>query len=357
MKFPTATQIVIAALLASVLTLVTACSSPPRPFYAQDSFGGNSPFQKHVPDDTALACEAAQRTLLGDGYTIEGNSAKGTFKGRKAYRINGDRSTFVEMSVVCLPDAEGSTVFANGLISAYELKKAPTSASIGLSVIGSVSLPIGQSVDSMVKVSDETITDRAFYQRFFASVEGRLDRMRLESREKAPKEDEALSLITSTQTPSNDQHTSTKEKIKVSDAARIEPVPMTTANTNVSPTTPEKSVSALTSTTSSVSPSSTSTIGVPSSAVPEVAGVTSTSTTNTPVLTAAPSIAFTPVTALPAAKTTSGAAASSSTPASVVAAPAAPEVAGAASTSTISNPVQTAPLTAPTAVTTSIQSP
>ncbi|ANJ66370.1 hypothetical protein A9404_02320 [Halothiobacillus diazotrophicus] len=187
MKFPVSAPIVSAALLACLLPILSACSTPSRPFYAKDSFGGNSPYQKRVPDDPQLACAAAKRTLLGDGYIIEDPSAKTSIKGRKAYRINGDRSTFLEMSVVCLSDPEGSSIFANGLISTYDLKKAASSASIGVAVLGSVSLPIGQSVDSRVKVADETITDPEFYRRFFASVEHRLDWMRSPNQVAVPK--------------------------------------------------------------------------------------------------------------------------------------------------------------------------
>lgn len=170
---------------------LSGCSSTPQaPFYSTDSFGSDSPYQKHVPDDAATACSAAERTLLGDGYIIEGDSSKGSFKGRKAYRIDGNRSSFLEMNIVCLSDSAGSTIYANGVNSTYDLKKASSSASVGVAVLGSVSLPIGQTVDSMVKVANETITDRVFYQKFFESVEKNLVSMRVEIQSKKPKEDE-----------------------------------------------------------------------------------------------------------------------------------------------------------------------
>lgn len=222
MKLPTVTSLWAILLLAFQLPLLTACSSPAKPFYAKDSFGGNSPYQKHMPDPADLACAAAKRTLLGDGYIIEDTASRTAFKGKKAYRINGDRSTFLEMSVVCLADPEGSSVFANGLISTYDLKKAASSASIGVSVIGSVSLPIGQSVDSRVKVSEETITDREFYRRFFSSVQGRLDRMRLES----PRANESMSVQVNPETKS-------EEASQLTAANKPEsPTVMPTATTN-----------------------------------------------------------------------------------------------------------------------------
>jgi len=96
------------------------------------------------------------------------------------------------MTVICLPDPNGgSTLYANGLRSTYELKKSATPASIGVSVIGSVSLPIGQNVDSMVKTSDETITDRGFYQKLFNAVEAVLNAMHQEPGESKTRKDAA----------------------------------------------------------------------------------------------------------------------------------------------------------------------
>lgn len=74
------------------------------------------------------------------------------------------------MNIVCLPESNGSTVFATGLLSQYDQKKSTSSASVGLAALGSMSLPIGQSADSLVKVSVKTIDDKEFYQRFFAAV-------------------------------------------------------------------------------------------------------------------------------------------------------------------------------------------
>lgn len=191
MKFLRLLRPIVALAFVPALFGLSGCSSPPKvPFYSNDSFGSDSPYQKHVPDDAATACSAAERTLLGDGYIIEGDSSKGSFKGRKAYRIDGDRSSFLEMNIVCLSDSTGSTIYANGVNSTYDLKKASNSASVGVSVLGSVSLPIGQTVDSMVKVANETITDRVFYQRFFESVEKNLVSVRVENQSKKPKEDE-----------------------------------------------------------------------------------------------------------------------------------------------------------------------
>ncbi|OYV46883.1 MAG: hypothetical protein B7X12_03345 [Halothiobacillus sp. 20-53-49] len=153
------------------LVLITTGCSTPRATFTQDSFSNNSPYQQHVAVPASRACAAAERTLLGDGYSLDNTAKTGSVKGRKAYLTGSGRSSFLEMSVVCLPDATGSTIYANGLISQYDLKKSANAASVGVSVLGSISMPIGQSVDSMVKVSDETIRDRVFYKNFFSAIE------------------------------------------------------------------------------------------------------------------------------------------------------------------------------------------
>ena len=62
-------------------------------------------------------------------------------------------------------------MFANALQDRYALKKTNNSASLGVGVLGSVSMPIGSSDDSMVKVASETVSSAKFYERFFALVE------------------------------------------------------------------------------------------------------------------------------------------------------------------------------------------
>ncbi|MCB1705265.1 MAG: DUF2242 domain-containing protein [Halioglobus sp.] len=150
---------------------VTACTK--KAVYVDESFSNDSPFKLRVDDDVALACESARRSLLGQGYLIDlANSDE--VKARKATR---GENTFIEMNVVCVPEVGGSTIFAAGVLSTYDLKKNSSSASVGLSALGSISLPIGQSVDSLVKVSEETIDDKDFYKRFFAAVDKVLDDM------------------------------------------------------------------------------------------------------------------------------------------------------------------------------------
>jgi hypothetical protein len=79
---------------------------------------------------------------------------------------------------VCAPDSKGSnstTAFVNAVRDRYSLKKSSNSASLGVGVLGSVSLPIGYTDDALVKVASETIQTKKFYQQFFELVERYLD--------------------------------------------------------------------------------------------------------------------------------------------------------------------------------------
>ncbi len=154
--------------------LLMGCST--QAVYTRESFSADSPFRLKVDDDQTLACESARRSLLGQGYLIDSASME-QVKGHKAYRIEGKANTFIEMNIACVPDGVGSTLYATGLLSTYDLKKSSNPASVGLAGVGSISLPIGQSADALVKVAEETIGDRLFYRRFFAAVQYTLDEM------------------------------------------------------------------------------------------------------------------------------------------------------------------------------------
>jgi hypothetical protein len=111
--------------------------------------------------------------LLSQGYIITSADPK-LVSGHKSFQQTGETHMEISFSVVCADDgSEGhhATMFANALQDRYALKKTNNSASLGVGVLGSVSMPIGSSDDSMVKVASETVSSAKFYERFFALVE------------------------------------------------------------------------------------------------------------------------------------------------------------------------------------------
>ncbi|MBQ0132846.1 MAG: DUF2242 domain-containing protein, partial [Comamonas sp.] len=76
----------------------------------------------------------------------------------------------MNIRVTCVPDsAQGalSTGFVTALQDSFALKMASNSASLGVSMLGSVSVPVAAGHDSMIKIGSETVTADAFYDSFF----------------------------------------------------------------------------------------------------------------------------------------------------------------------------------------------
>ena len=161
-----------ASLLA--LAALAACSSTPQPKFQQELFDtGASPFARNFNASTTDTCEAARRALLSQGYMTT-LTHPDTVDGTKNFQPNGDSHVVVEFHVVCTAGEETSDtsiVYVNAVQNGYALKKSDTSASVGLSVLGSVSLPIRSNNDEMVKISSETIPSGKFYDRFFSLVD------------------------------------------------------------------------------------------------------------------------------------------------------------------------------------------
>jgi hypothetical protein len=161
-------------LLLSVLVL-SGCGSPDE-VYKRETFEVDSPYQLLTTLPQEAACESARRALLGQGYILDSADAAAV-KGRKAFRVSSDESTVLEMNVVCVAREEASTIFANAVESVYTVKKSAQSASVGVPVIGSISVPLSGSSDSLVKIGDATVNDKEFYQRFFTVVEYYLEQV------------------------------------------------------------------------------------------------------------------------------------------------------------------------------------
>ncbi|MFY0727957.1 DUF2242 domain-containing protein [Pseudomonas sp. NFX15] len=159
--------------LAAVLAAAAGCSSNKGAIYEHEKFDDSGTFSRSYPVTDAQTCEAARRALLSQGYIITSSDPK-LISGHKSFQQTGENHMEISFSVVCTDDgSEGhhATVFANALQDRYALKKTNNSASLGVGVLGSVSMPIGSSDDSMVKVASETVTSAKFYDRFFALIE------------------------------------------------------------------------------------------------------------------------------------------------------------------------------------------
>jgi hypothetical protein len=161
-------------LVGLALVLAAAgCSSKKAAIYEHENFADSGTFSRNYPVTDAQTCEAARRALLSQGYIITSSDPK-LISGHKSFQQTGETHMEISFSVVCADDGSDghhATMFANALQDRYALKKTNNSASLGVGVLGSVSMPIGSSDDSMVKVASETVSSAKFYERFFTLVE------------------------------------------------------------------------------------------------------------------------------------------------------------------------------------------
>jgi hypothetical protein len=163
--------------LAGALFLA-ACVTPPKivAVYQTEGFEANETFSRLFDASVDATCEAARRALLSQGYQL--STVKNDFiSANKHFQPEGETHAQIVFNVVCV--AEGThgkvaTAYVNAIQDSYALKKNPNSANLGVSALGSLSIPLSATADSLVKVASETIPAGPFYDRFFVLMQRQL---------------------------------------------------------------------------------------------------------------------------------------------------------------------------------------
>lgn len=172
--------------VAAMTLVLAACTTGKAAFYHQEEFNDTSAFSRSFPGSEKAVCEAARRALLGQGYIIN-KTTDNSLDGNKSFQPASDKHMEIAFHVVCASNGNGksATMFVSATQDGFALKKSNASASLGVGVLGSVSMPFGSSDDSMVRVSSETIRSSDFYDRFFGAAERYL-LVDIDDDEKAP---------------------------------------------------------------------------------------------------------------------------------------------------------------------------
>lgn len=159
-------------LVASVVALLlSACGGRAADnTLLRESFDSGDMYSRTVDGSSADACEAARRTLLSQGYAIA-RADGGAVEGNKNFQPRDDDHEQLVLRISCAPRGDKALVFVSAVQDRYALKKSPTSASVGVGALGSVSLPFGSNDDSLVKVASSTVQDKEFYGRFFQRLQ------------------------------------------------------------------------------------------------------------------------------------------------------------------------------------------
>ncbi|WP_313369570.1 DUF2242 domain-containing protein [Achromobacter animicus] len=155
--------------LSATLTAVLAGCSSPKPVYEREDFAQTDTYSRSVPAASNAACDAGRRALLSQGYLID-KYEPSRVTGHKNFEGEDGQHTQISFNVECASDGSASdrtTVFANAVQDRYSIKRTGNSASVGVSVLGQVSMPFGGSDDSLVKTASQTVTRPKFYDGFF----------------------------------------------------------------------------------------------------------------------------------------------------------------------------------------------
>jgi hypothetical protein len=156
----------------AIVVLLAGCASQPKQDMAPsgETFDADDTYSRSYESLPAQACEAAQRALLGQGYVVS-RAGGDAVEASKNFQPDAETHTQLVVRVTCMRQYDGrALVFVNAVQDRYALKKTSSSASLGVGVLGSVSLPVGSSDDSLVKVASNTVQNQDFYRRFFERV-------------------------------------------------------------------------------------------------------------------------------------------------------------------------------------------
>ncbi|MBD1531605.1 DUF2242 domain-containing protein [Xanthomonas citri pv. citri] len=165
-------------LLGALATLAGCGGSKGDTMLMRESFNSDDTYSRSVAASSPQACEAARRVLLSQGYAVTRADAAAV-EGSKNFQLKeADQSEQLNLRISCASQDGGKAqVFVSALQDRYALKKSSTSASVGVGVLGSLSLPVGSSGDSLVRVSSTTVQDAAFYKRFFERLNSYLPKV------------------------------------------------------------------------------------------------------------------------------------------------------------------------------------
>ncbi|MDH0863126.1 DUF2242 domain-containing protein [Mitsuaria sp. GD03876] len=177
-EFPRARLAAILA-IAAATALMAGCgtfgSSAARKnsVYQNERFAADETFSRLFDASVQDTCEAARRALLSQGYVIN-TAMPDSITGAKRFQPGGEEHVEISFTVVCVPEGGSgrvATAYVSALQDRYNVKRSANSTSLGVSAIGSISVPLSSTSESLVKIASETIPAGQFYDRFFALMQ------------------------------------------------------------------------------------------------------------------------------------------------------------------------------------------
>ena len=155
-----------------VVQLLAACGGPDS--YAQrEEFAAAARHRRDYAVAAAILCDAARRAMLGDGYVVT-RSEDGRLFGGKEFQVDDNRHAILNLYVNCESRAGGATLFVTANEEHFDVKATRQSSSIGFPVLAPLYFGTLREADSQVKIRGETVTENAFYERYYRAVQREL---------------------------------------------------------------------------------------------------------------------------------------------------------------------------------------
>jgi len=170
---PWAMAALAAALLAGCGAFGPGSAARKNSVYQNERFAADETFSRLFDASVNDTCEAARRALLSQGYVIN-TATPDSIAGTKRFQPEGEVHVEISFTIVCVPEGGSgklATAYVSALQDRYNVKRSANSTSLGVSAIGSISVPLSSTSESLVKVASETIPAGQFYDRFFALMQ------------------------------------------------------------------------------------------------------------------------------------------------------------------------------------------
>ncbi|MCB1957138.1 MAG: DUF2242 domain-containing protein [Rhodocyclaceae bacterium] len=149
------------------LFLAAGCSTHKPEVFSTEAFDPTSPFERRFKGNSGTVCEAARRALLSQGY-LPGPSGERQVTAAKSFQPSEQEHMTIEFTVACIDAGDGgATAYANAVQTRFELRTTPNAFGLSAPIIGALTLPLGTRAESLVKTGAMTISDPAFYDRFW----------------------------------------------------------------------------------------------------------------------------------------------------------------------------------------------
>jgi hypothetical protein len=152
-------------------TLVLEGCSTTKAVHSRESFQqAGTPYSAKISRPSKIVCWSVKRAFLAQGYMLDRSTAEAaTLTGVKEFQTDDETNVTLRLQTSCADNNDGtSTVYATAMREVNKVQRENQHRSVGIGW-ATITVPAG-SAKIMRPLSRETVSDPAFYQRFYVLV-------------------------------------------------------------------------------------------------------------------------------------------------------------------------------------------